>query len=215
VIVYLHGFRSSPASRKATLLRAALAARGCADAYRCPALPVAPEHAIRRVLDEVDGVSPAGLALIGSSLGGFYATWIAERLGCRAVLLNPAIRPYDDLRAHLGQQPVYFSDASIDFRPEYLAQLEAIDTPAITRPERYFLLAATGDAVIDWRTMVHKYRGARQRVIEGSDHELSDFGQYIDEVLAFCGGVAAASEPAKQAGKAGEGDSGVERRSDR
>jgi predicted esterase YcpF (UPF0227 family) len=186
VIVYLHGFRSSPASRKATMLREAMAQRGRFADYDCPVLPASPAQAIEVVQRAVAGCTPARLALIGSSLGGYYATWMAERLGCRAVLLNPAIRPQDDLSRHLGVQPVYFSDAQIEFRREYLAELEAIDTPAITRPERYFLVAATGDAVIDYRSMVRKYEGARQHVIEGSDHELSDFSQYLDEVLAFC-----------------------------
>ena len=186
MIVYLHGFRSSPASRKATLLRDAMAARGRAEDYLCPALPASPAQAVELVLNEVRGRPGVPLALIGSSLGGYYATWLAERLGCRAALLNPAIRPQDDLAQHLGVQPVFFSDAQIEFRREYLDELDAIDTPAITRPERYFLLAATGDTVIDYRTMVGKYRGARQHVIEGSDHEFSDFANYIDEVLAFC-----------------------------
>jgi predicted esterase YcpF (UPF0227 family) len=187
VIVYLHGFRSSPASRKATMLREAMAARGRVDEYLCPALPASPARAIEETARLVQGVAPERLALIGSSLGGYYATWLAERLGCRAVLLNPAIRPQDDLAKHLGVQPVYFSEALIDFRPEYLAELEAIDTPTITRPERYLLIAATGDAVIDYRTMTRKYRGARQVVVEGSDHELSDFANYMDDVLEFCG----------------------------
>lgn len=163
-----------------------MAARGRSSEYLCPALPASPSRAVRDVEREVRGITPDRLALIGSSLGGYYATWVAERIGCRAVLLNPAIRPQDDLAKYLGVQPVYFSDASIDFRREYLAELEAIDTPVITRPERYFLLAATGDAVIDYRAMTRKYAGARQRVIEGSDHELSDFALYLDQVLEFC-----------------------------
>lgn len=186
MIVYLHGFRSSPASRKATLLREAMAARGRAGDYVCPALQASPARAVAEVLELVAGAPRATLALIGSSLGGYYATWLAEQVGCRAALLNPAIRPQDDLADHLGTQPVYFSQERIEFRREYLAELVAIDTPVITRPERYFLLAATGDAVIDFRTMIGKYRGARTRVIDGSDHELSDFAAYIDEVLAFC-----------------------------
>jgi predicted esterase YcpF (UPF0227 family) len=186
VIVYLHGFRSSPASRKATLLRQAMAARGRSAEYVCPALPAAPLAAIEAVLAAAGGTLAPDTALIGSSLGGYYATYLAERYGCRAVLLNPAIRPQDDLRQHLGVQPVYFSDAAIDFRPEYLDQLEALDTPAITRPERYFLLAATGDAVIDYRTMLRKYAGVRSRVIDGSDHEISDFADHIEEALQFC-----------------------------
>jgi predicted esterase YcpF (UPF0227 family) len=187
LIVYLHGFRSSPASRKATQLRERLRALGREADYRCPALPVSPRSAADVALAEVAGVEPSALALIGSSLGGYYATWLAERIGCRAVLLNPAIAPADDLAAHLGRQPVYFSGEQIDFRPEHLDELRALDTPAITRPERYFLVAATGDALIDYRTMTAKYRGARQRVIQGSNHELSDFAACIDEVLAFCG----------------------------
>ena len=186
MIVYLHGFRSSPASRKATMLRQAMASRGRSAEYLCPALPASPARAVKEVESLVQGLAPERLALIGSSLGGYYATWLAERLGCRAVLLNPAIRPQDDLANHLGEQPVFFSDASIDFRREYLGELEAIDTPTITRPQRYLLLAATGDAVIDYRAMMRKYSGARQIIIEGSDHELSDFADHLEDVLAFC-----------------------------
>lgn len=187
MILYLHGFRSSPTSRKATMLRERMRALGRESEYLCPALPASPRAAVELALRLVRAVPAASLALIGSSLGGYYGTWIAERLGCRAVLLNPAINPAHDLESHLGRQPVYFTDEEIDFRPEHLAELKEIDTPDITRPERYFLIAATGDALIDYRTMTGKYRGARQRVIEGSSHELSDFALYMDEVLDFCG----------------------------
>jgi hypothetical protein len=191
VILYLHGFRSSPASRKATMLRERMQALGRGSEYFCPALPPSPRSAVDLALRLAGSASPASVALIGSSLGGYYATWLAERLGCRAVLLNPAITPARDLEAHLGRQAVYFTDDAIDFRPEYLAELREIDTPAITGPARYFLVAATGDSLIDYRAMTEKYKGARQRVIEGSNHELSDFALYMDEVLDFCGiGVA-------------------------
>lgn len=187
MIVYLHGFRSSPRSRKATLLRERMRALGREVEYACPALPASPREAVRLAEQLASGSPPGALALIGSSLGGYYATWLAERLGCRAVVLNPAIAPACDLEAHLGRQPVFFTDDEVDFRPGYLQELTDLDTPVITRPERYFLVAATGDAVIDYRAMTSKYRGARQRVIEGSDHELSGFVQYVDEVLDFCG----------------------------
>ena len=186
LIVYLHGFRSSPQSRKAQLLRALLQQRGLADQYVCPALPASPRAASQLALDAARAKPSDRVALIGSSLGGYYATWVAEQLGCRAALLNPAIDPARDLQAHIGRQPVFFSEDEIDFRPEYIDELRQLDT-RVTRPERYFLIAATGDAVIDYRTMVVKYRGARQRVIEGGDHELSDFARYVDEVLSFCG----------------------------
>lgn len=169
------------------MLRERLRSLGREDDYVCPALPVSPRAASCLALELAGRAAGGAVALIGSSLGGYYATWVAERLGCRAVLLNPAIDPARDLEAHLGRQAVFFSDEEIEFRPEHLRELRQIDTPAITRPERYFLVAATGDALIDYRTMTAKYRGARQRVIEGSDHELSDFAAYMDEVLAFCG----------------------------
>ena len=187
MILYLHGFRSSPNSRKAMQLLAMMRARGLEGDYLCPQLPASPRAAAQVALAAAQLEPTDRLALIGSSLGGYYATWLAERLGCRAVLLNPAIRPYQDLKAHLGRQPVFYSDASIDMKPEYLDELLALEAPRITQPERYFLVAATGDQLIDWRTMFDRYAACRKRVIEGSDHELSDFALYADEVLAFCG----------------------------
>lgn len=187
MIFYLHGFRSSPASKKASQIRAALEARGLADRYLCPQLPASPHAAVELAETLAAGADADTLALIGSSLGGYYATWLAERLGCRAALLNPAITPYDDLRAYLGEQPVFFSDDRIDMKPAYLDELRALAVSRITRPERYFLLAATGDELIDYRTMVARYAGCRQHVIQGSDHQITDFARYLPEVLAFCG----------------------------
>jgi predicted esterase YcpF (UPF0227 family) len=186
VIVYLHGFRSSPSSFKARLLAGRMAALGRAEEFGCPALPPSPREAIALVertwrLGEAD-------TLVGSSLGGCYATHLAERHGCRAVLLNPATRPAAGLAKYLGPQTM-FHDPSQGFEltPAHLDELRAIEVPAITRPERYFLVAATGDEVLDWREMVAFYPGARQKVIAGSDHGLSDFAGYLDEVLAFAG----------------------------
>jgi uncharacterized protein len=186
MILYLHGFRSSPYSIKASMLRDALTACGKAVEYICPQLPASPRAAAELVLARVAGVEAQKLCLIGSSLGGYYATWVAERIGCAAVLLNPAVRPYDDLKSYLGIQPVFFSDATIDVKPGYMEELVVLDTPRITAPNRYFLVAATGDEVIDYRDMAAKYAGCRQRIIEGSDHSISDFARYLDEVLAFC-----------------------------
>jgi predicted esterase YcpF (UPF0227 family) len=187
VILYLHGFRSSPQSNKARMIRDAMAARGRLEDFACPPLPASPRAAALLLEATARLESADALALIGSSLGGYYATWLAEQIGCRAVLLNPAIRPYDDLRSYLGVQPVFFTGQTIDVKAEHMDELRALDTTSITAPERYFLLAATGDELIDWRLMAAKYGGCRQRIIEGSDHQISDFARYVDEVLAFCG----------------------------
>lgn len=167
------------------MLRQHLRQRGIERLFACPQLPASPRAAAQVALETAYSALPNELALIGSSLGGYYATWLAEKLGCRAVLLNPAIDPARDLKHHTGRQPVYFSDDEIDFRPEYIDELRELDVP-VTNPDRYMLIAATGDNVIDYRTMLVKYRGVHQRVIAGSDHELSDFARYIDEVLSFC-----------------------------
>ena len=132
------------------------------------------------------GNAPLVVELIGSSLGGYYATALAEATGCRAVLLNPAVRPAQGLAQHVGPQTAWHSEDQFEFLPEYIDELVSLEVARITQPERYFLIAATGDEVLDWREMVGHYPGARQRVIDGSDHGLSDFDQYIDEVLAFC-----------------------------
>jgi uncharacterized protein len=185
MMVYLHGFRSSPRSIKARRLATRLAERGLDPGYRCPQLPVSPKIAaaeIERLVAERDG---RPLSVIGSSLGGYYATWIAERVDCRVVLLNPAVDPARDLVGHLGVQSVYHADETVDVRPEYLDELEALRVGPITRPSRYLLVAATGDEVLDWREMVARYPAARQRVIDGSDHGLSDFDRYIDDVIDF------------------------------
>ncbi|MCE3603180.1 esterase [Massilia sp. P8910] len=186
MIVYLHGFRSSPRSFKARVVGEKMAALGLASELICPQLPASPKEAMALALTLVERYDTNELAIIGSSLGGYYATWLAERLGCRAVLLNPAVYPLKDLDKHVGVTTEYHSDKVFEFKREYIDELGALAVPAITRPERYFLIAATGDDVLDYRDMTAHYAGARQQVIDGSDHALTEFGQYVDEVLAFC-----------------------------
>jgi predicted esterase YcpF (UPF0227 family) len=186
MILYLHGFRSSPRSFKARVVGERMKALGRADELICPQLPASPKQAMALVRTLVERYPAQQLAVIGSSLGGFYATWLAERMGCRAALLNPAVDPLKDLDKHVGVTTEYHSDKPFEFKREYIAELGELKVGAITRPERYFLLAATGDEVLDYRDMVARYAGARQHVIEGSDHALSEFAQYVDEVLDFC-----------------------------
>jgi predicted esterase YcpF (UPF0227 family) len=186
VLIYLHGFRSSPASFKARLLGERMAALGRAGEYACPQLPVSPAEAVGLVARNW-GLGP-GVTLVGSSLGGCYATHLAERHGCRAVLLNPATRPAAGLARYLGPQTLYHDPSqSFELLPRHLDELRAIEVAGITRPERYLLIAATGDELLDWREMVAAYPGARHTVIRGSDHGLSDFAEHLDAVLAFAG----------------------------
>jgi predicted esterase YcpF (UPF0227 family) len=187
MILYLHGFRSSPQSMKARVVGERMAALGLAGQLMSPQLPASPKLAIELALSLVKDVPAAELSIIGSSLGGYYATWLAEHLGCKAVLLNPAIVPRVNLDQHVGVSTQYHSDEPFEFKREYIEELHALEVPKITRPERYFLIAATGDEVLDYRDMLAHYQGARQHLIQGSDHAISEFPQYVDEVLAFCG----------------------------
>ena len=192
MILYLHGFRSSPKSMKARVIGERMAALGLSEQLACPQLPASPKLAMELALSLIEGVPAAELSIVGSSLGGYYATWLAERVGCRAVLLNPAIVPLQDLDKHVGVTTQFHSDEPFEFKREYIDELRALAVDPITRPERYFLIAATGDEVLDYRDMVKHYAGARQHVIDGSDHGISEFPDYLDAVLAFCGIGAAA-----------------------
>ncbi|EDZ98906.1 protein of unknown function UPF0227 [Burkholderia sp. H160] len=190
MILYLHGFRSSPNSFKARLLAARLAELGRADEWCCPMLPVSPLETIALAESRVAEARAKGgaqqVTVIGSSLGGYFATYLAEKHGWPAVLLNPAVVPQRDLSAYLGEQPLWHGGGSIVVEPHHLDELRALGVASITRPERYYLMAATGDEVLDYREMLAHYPGARTTLIEGSDHAISEFAQYLDEVLAFC-----------------------------
>lgn len=187
MMLYLHGFRSSPLSMKARLTGERMAQLGRGAEFLAPQLPASPKQAMELAFGLVRDVPAAELAIVGSSLGGYYATWMAEQLGCRAVLLNPATAPLKDLEKHVGVTTEYHSDKPFEFKREYIEELRALAVPRISRPERYFLIAATGDEVLDYRDMLTHYAGARQHLIAGSDHGITEYADYLTDVLAFCG----------------------------
>jgi hypothetical protein len=185
VLIYIHGLNSSPASFKANLLKRRLESLGRGAEFSAPALPDRP-HAAAALLEAEIAKHP-GASLVGSSLGGFYATWLAERHGLKAVLVNPAVRPYEGLRQLLGVQQNLYTGERYELTQAHLDELEALEVPAITRPERYLLMVETGDEVLDYRHAVKRYLGCRQMVIDGGDHAFKDLGEYLDIVLEFCG----------------------------
>jgi predicted esterase YcpF (UPF0227 family) len=185
-LLYLHGFRSSPRSFKAQRMERAIRERHPAVTWWCPQLPASPQAAIRMVREVIAQWPPSRMAVVGSSLGGFYATWVAEETGCPAVLLNPAVDPARDLARYIGEQTAWHDPAEhFYFAPEYVDELRALARGPVRHPERYFAVIAKGDEVLDWREMTGRYPGVRLKLLEGGDHALSDFDQHIDEVLAF------------------------------
>ena len=164
-----------------------MAGLGRASDWCCPELPVSPRDAIELAEQAMSGLPPEQVCVIGSSHGGYYATWLAQRHGCRAVLLNPAVDPGRDLARYLGPQPLWHGGGSIVVEPRHLDELRALAVASITRPERYYLIATTGDEVLDYRDMLKFYAGVDTTLIEGSDHGIRDFAEYRDRALAFCG----------------------------
>jgi len=185
-LLYLHGFRSSPQSFKARMVHAWLQRHAPAVTWWCPQLPVSPRAAWDLLMRGVAGWPKSSMAVMGSSLGGFYATAVAEALGCRAVVLNPAVDPARDLVGYVGEQTAYHDPAQrFEFKPEYIDELRALAPSRITRPERYAAVIAKGDELLDWREMSARYAGARTLLLEGSDHALSQFDQQLPFVLDF------------------------------
>jgi uncharacterized protein len=187
-LLYMHGFRSSPMSFKARRLNAWMQAHRPDVRWWCPQLPPSPAAAIAMVEAGIAAWPKASMAVVGSSLGGFYATVLAERHGCPAVLLNPAVNPARDLAAYIGEQTAFHDAAErFFFRAEYVGELLAMTPAAITRPDRYAAVIAQGDEVLDWREMAARYPGAQLRVLEGGDHALSDFDLHLPFVTGFLG----------------------------
>jgi predicted esterase YcpF (UPF0227 family) len=190
MLIYLHGFNSSPASHKAQVLKAHLEDRGLGHLYACPALPDRPEEAIRAIEAVLAGAAarraPRAVTFLGSSLGGFYATYLAEKLGCRAVLINPAIRPHIGLEAFLGTQNNLHTGQPYELTRAHLEGWRALLVERVD-PERYLLLLETGDEVLDWREAARKYEGARTVIRDGGDHSLQSFAEHIGRILAFAG----------------------------
>lgn len=185
-LLYLHGFRSSPQSFKAQRLRAWLQQHRPGVHWWCPQLPPSPRRAWQLIEQGLVGWPTATTAAVGSSLGGFYATAVAERIGCRAVVINPAVDPARDLQAYVGDQAAFHDPSQrFVFEAAYLDELRALTVPRITRPGRYAAIVAKGDELLDWREMTARYPGATLRLVEGSDHALSDFDAHLSFLLRF------------------------------
>lgn len=185
-LLYLHGFRSSPRSFKAQRMASAVRASHPEVLWWCPQLPPSPHSAMALVRQGIAAWPRERMAVVGSSLGGFYATWVAEQTGCRAVLLNPAVHAARDLARYTGEQVAWHDPRErFFFAPEYVDELKALECGPVTDPQRYFAVIAKGDEVLDWREMTARYPGIRVKLLEGSDHGISGFDEHLPEVLEF------------------------------
>lgn len=189
-LIYLHGFNSSPASLKARELLAACARLGLAGQLRVPALHHDPRRAIAQLEAEIARAERP--VLVGSSLGGYYATFLAERHGLKALLINPAVRVQRYFADYLGPQRNYYSGECWELTAQHVAALAELEVPPPQDPQRFRVWLQTGDETLDYRDAVDYYRLCTVEVGEGGDHGYQGFAARIPELLAFAGFPAAA-----------------------
>ncbi|MGV0963285.1 MAG: YqiA/YcfP family alpha/beta fold hydrolase [Polynucleobacter sp.] len=188
LLVYLHGFRSSPNSTKAVMTGEAVGVLSTPDntyEWYCPQLLASPKESIDMVVKYIDQSKADRIVIIGSSLGGFYTNYLAEKYQCKGITLNPAVYAARELEPHVGMMTAYDSDEPFDFKAEYIDELRALQVDKITNPERYFLIAAKGDELLDWKEMSNFYPGAKQLILEGSDHGIADYAYHLPAVIEF------------------------------
>ena len=185
MIVYLHGFNSSPASSKACQLREYMAGLGRLAEFYCPTLANSPREAMSQLESALAHHAPSAVTLVGSSLGGFYATYLAEKYGWKAILVNPAVHADRLLRSALGLQTNWYTGEKWTLTETHLVELATLDMAQISHPERYFLLVQTGDEVLDYRDAVSYYAGAQHCIETGGDHGFTGFERHFSTILDF------------------------------
>lgn len=184
-LLYIHGFNSSPQSFKAQCLAQYFAGHGAGERLLVPALPPEPRAAMSVLEATLAGAGP--VALLGSSLGGFYATWLAEHHDLRAVLVNPAVRPWRLLAQRVGENANYHTGETYEFHPQWVAQLNSYGVDQPTRPEQLLVMVQTGDETLDWRDAWDYYGDCHLYRRLGGSHGFDDFDAIIPLVLRFCG----------------------------
>ena len=188
MIIYLHGFRSGPQSFKAQAMGADMAERGMSGHFLCPALPFDPVAAIALIESLIAQCQAAGQqpTLVGSSLGGYYATWLAEKHDLKAALINPAVLAHVSLADYIGPLKHFYTEEVFEFTQAHIDALRDLEVAQPT-PARYLLLAEKGDEVLDWRQAAARYAGCLQVILDGGDHSFTRFSDYLPTILDFAG----------------------------
>lgn len=182
--LYIHGFLSSSQSCKAQQLKQWLTQQRRAHEWLCPDLPIDPRAAMQLLRDNIER-APQPLTLIGSSLGGFYATALAERYQLKTIVINPAVHAGKILRDRIGNHQAWHSNQTLNFTQQHVDALNAIDVGTITQPDNFFLLLEKGDETLDYRQALNLYRDCNQLIFNGGDHSFSRFQQVLSLIDSF------------------------------
>lgn len=185
-IVYIHGFNSSARSHKAALLQARMAVLGRERNCHIPELPADPRMAMGKLEALLEGLPDQRACLVGSSLGGYYATYLSEHNDLPAVLLNPAVRPYELLMDYLGEQVNPYTGEHYTVGEEFIDILKAYDINTLSKPGNFLVFLETGDEVLDYRQAETRFRDARLEIFRGGSHEMVNFESRLDDILHYC-----------------------------
>lgn len=186
-LIYFHGFRSSPQSEKVTELRQWLDTHQVPVELHTPDLGFEPAEAIRRVSDIVESFGERQCAVMGSSLGGYYASVIAARYQLRAVLINPAVAPYKLLDGYIGTQTNLYTGEAFEVTRDHMVQLEDMEPGSLLNTADLMVLLQTADETLDYRDATRRYSGASQWIQPGGDHRFQNFTRILPAALAFLG----------------------------
>ena len=185
-LIYVHGFLSSPGSHKAQLTQQWLAQHHPDIHYHCPYLspyPLETQAQLRELMSQLQGEQ---LGFIGSSLGGFWSTWLVENYGYKAVLINPSVSPHQLVDRVAGEpQHNYYTDDTYLMTVEHGEQFRRAYQSELKEPQSYWLMAQTGDETLDYRQAVVRYQGCRQLIEEGGDHAFQGFEDKLPEIVEF------------------------------
>ena len=184
-ILYIHGFNSAPESKKATQLISVMQGMGLGDQLRVPALHHHPREAMAQLTAAISEMDRP--LLVGSSLGGYYATWLAEQHGLKALLVNPAVSPHRMFDGYLGTQTNLYSGETWELTLDHVQALAELEVAAPQDPQRYQVWLQTGDETLDYRNAEKYYKACVLRIEAGGDHSYQGFAQQLPALLSFAG----------------------------
>ncbi len=180
MIIYIHGFGSHGLGSKAIAFRNYFKGKG--EAFIAPSLSYIPDLAIQTLEELIESYDD--VQLIGSSLGGYYTLYLAQKYGLKAVLINPSIYPYITLKKVLGEAPSFYDESHFAWMESHLEMLKKYETDLVPRKD-VMLLLQKGDETLDYREAEAKLPHAKQIVEEGGSHSFDGIERYFDEVDEF------------------------------
>lgn len=183
-LLYLHGFLSSPQSNKAQQTVRYCRAMGF-NRLLVPEMVTSPAATMAQLEALIAKQQDSDLVLIGSSLGGYYATYLGERYGFPAALINPAVRPFEHWEEHIGRHKNYYNDTIQEVTYKDIEELEALHVDRLSKPENFLLLVETGDETLDYRLAVEKYADATKIVHKGGNHSYEHFSEDLPHIFDF------------------------------